>query len=137
MAPKSAVMYSPCEDHGSVAETMVRSAGCWPCGTGPINKSAWHMAGYSFAGHTELLAKCFKSRRVTMMFTGGPLRVALASVHEPLFDLRNRFTIGLVFQPIDLLHDALRDWFGIREPKIAVAGIVSRRESIPPSRRRR
>ncbi len=91
--------------------------------TGPINKSAWHLAGYSFAGHTELLAKCFKSRRVTMMFTGGPLRVALASVHEPLFDLRNRFTIGLVFQPIDLLHDALRDWFGIEAPKIAVAGL--------------
>lgn len=91
--------------------------------TGPINKSAWHMAGYSFAGHTELLAKRFKSRRVTMMFTGGPLRVALASVHEPLFDLRNRFTIGLVFQPIDLLHDALRDWFDIPEPKIAVASL--------------
>lgn len=91
--------------------------------TGPINKTAWHLGGYTYAGHTELLAKCFKSRRVTMMFCGGPLRVALASVHEALFDLRNRFTIGLVFQPIDLLHEALRDWFGIPEPKIAVAGL--------------
>jgi len=91
--------------------------------TGPIHKTAWHMAGYTFAGHTELLARCFKSRRVTMMFSGGPLRVALASVHEALFDLRNRFTIGLVFQPIDLLHEALRDWFGIPKPRIAVAGL--------------
>ena len=91
--------------------------------TGPIHKTAWQMAGFPFAGHTDLLARRFKSKRVTMMFVGGPLRVALASVHEALFDLRNCFTIGLVFQPIDLLHQALRDWFGIAEPKIALAAL--------------
>lgn len=91
--------------------------------TGPIHKTAWDMAGISFPGHTELLAKRFKCRRVTMMFVGGPFRVALASIHEALFDLRNSFTIGRVFQPIDLLHQALRDWFGIEGPRIAVAGL--------------
>jgi 4-hydroxythreonine-4-phosphate dehydrogenase len=91
--------------------------------TGPINKSAWEMAGFGFPGHTELLAAACKARRVTMMFAAGPLRVALASVHQPLFDLRNSFTIGLVFQPIDLLHQALREWFGILQPKIAVAAL--------------
>lgn len=91
--------------------------------TGPINKSAWQMAGYEYPGHTEYFAKRFRARRVSMMFVGGPLRVALASIHEPLFELRNNFTIGLVYQPIDLLHDALRDWFGIPEPRIAVAGL--------------
>lgn len=91
--------------------------------TGPINKSAWEMAGFDFPGHTELLATRCKARRVTMMFAAGPLRVALASVHRPLFELRNVFTIGLVFQPIDLLHQALKDWFGIPEPKIAVAAL--------------
>lgn len=91
--------------------------------TGPIDKTAWQLAGYEFPGHTELLAKRFRTRRVSMMFVGGPLRIALASIHEPLFELRNSFTIGMVFQPIDLLHEALRDWFGIAEPKIAVAGL--------------
>jgi 4-hydroxythreonine-4-phosphate dehydrogenase len=91
--------------------------------TGPIHKTAWKMAGVSYPGHTELLAARFHARRVTMMFVGGPLRVALASIHEPLFELRHLFTIGLVFQPIDLLHAALRDWFGIAQPKIAVAGL--------------
>jgi len=91
--------------------------------TGPINKTAWQMAGCKFAGHTELLARRFNTRRVTMMFVGGPLRVALASTHVGLFDLRNFFTIGLVFQPIDLLHEALRDWFGMAAPKIAVAAL--------------
>ncbi len=91
--------------------------------TAPINKAAWHMAGYEWPGHTELLAARFKTRRVTMMFTGGPLKVALASVHEPLFELRNHFTIGLVFQPIDLMHQALQRWFGIERPRIGVAGL--------------
>jgi 4-hydroxythreonine-4-phosphate dehydrogenase len=91
--------------------------------TGPINKTAWQMAGAQFAGHTELLAWRFHVKRATMMFEGGPLRVALASIHVPLFELRNSFTIGLVFQPIDLLHAALRDWFGIASPRIGVAGI--------------
>lgn len=91
--------------------------------TGPINKTAWQLAGCKFAGHTDLLAKRFNNRRVTMMFVGGPLKVALASIHLALFDLRNQFTIGLVFQPIDHLHHALRDWFGVESPKIAVAGL--------------
>jgi len=91
--------------------------------TGPINKTAWQMAGFPFPGHTELLAHRFKTRRVSMMFAGGPLKVALASIHVGLFELRNQFTIGLVFQPIDLLHEALRDWFGIPNPRIAVCGL--------------
>lgn len=91
--------------------------------TGPINKTSWQMAGFQFPGHTELLGHRFKSRRVSMMFVGGPFKVALASIHVPLFELRNHFTIGLVFQPIDLLHEALRDWFGIASPRIAVCGL--------------
>ncbi len=91
--------------------------------TGPINKTAWEMAAFPFAGHTELLAARCNARQVTMMFAGGPLKVALASIHLPLFELRNKFTIGLVFQPIDLLHHALRDWFGLPQPQIAVAAL--------------
>jgi 4-hydroxythreonine-4-phosphate dehydrogenase len=91
--------------------------------TAPISKTAWRLAGFDLPGHTELLARKFRTRRVTMMFVGGPLRVALASVHVPLFELRNSFTIGLVFRPIDLIHHALVEWFGIAEPRIAVAGL--------------
>jgi len=91
--------------------------------TGPINKTAWQMAGFNYPGHTELLGHRYKTRRVSMMFAGGPLKVALASIHVGLFDLRNQFTIGLVFQPMDLLHEALRDWFGIASPRIAVCGL--------------
>ncbi len=91
--------------------------------TGPIHKVSWKLAGCRFPGHTEKIAEAFKVKRFTMAFMGGGLRVALASGHVGLFELRNQFTIGLVFQPIDLLHEALRGWLGIEHPRIAVAGL--------------
>lgn len=91
--------------------------------TGPIHKVSWQLAGVPYPGHTEKLAAAFGCDRVTMAFVAEGMRVALASAHLGLFELRNHFTIGLVFQPIDLLHQALVDWFGIARPRIAVAGL--------------
>jgi len=58
-----------------------------------------------------------------MMFVAGPLKIALATIHEALFELRNKFTIGCVYEPIDLLNTALQEFFGIKNPKIAVAAL--------------
>jgi 4-phospho-D-threonate 3-dehydrogenase / 4-phospho-D-erythronate 3-dehydrogenase len=91
--------------------------------TAPISKTAWRMANYNFRGHTDLLARRFEARRVTMAFFADELRVALASDHVPLFELRNHFTIGLVHQPIDLLDRALREWYGLEHPHIGVLGL--------------
>lgn len=91
--------------------------------TGPICKQSWQLANHRFGGHTDFLARRFETHRVNMLFVAGALRVALASDHVPLFELRNRFTIGLVHQPIDLLDHALREWFGIDRPHIGVLGL--------------
>jgi 4-phospho-D-threonate 3-dehydrogenase / 4-phospho-D-erythronate 3-dehydrogenase len=91
--------------------------------TAPISKEAWRLAGHRAVGHTQVLSEIFETRRVTMAFVADNLRVALASAHVPLFELRNRFTIGLVHQPIDLLDHALREWFGIARPRIGVLGL--------------
>lgn len=91
--------------------------------TAPICKESWHLARHRFPGHTHFLAQRFEARRVTMSFVADDLRVALASDHVPLFELRNRFTIGLVHQPIDLLDQALREYFGIARPHIGVLGL--------------
>ena len=91
--------------------------------TAPISKSSWNLADVDWPGHTEMLAELCKSPRKVMMFVAGPLKMALATIHEPLFDIRNKFTIGCVFEPIDLLNTALREYFGIKNPKIAVAGL--------------
>jgi len=91
--------------------------------TAPINKTSWKLAGVHWPGHTEMLAERCRSKRKVMMFVAGRLKLALATIHEPLFDVRNKFTIGCVFEPIDLLNDALKEYFGIVNPKIGVAGL--------------
>jgi len=91
--------------------------------TAPINKTSWKLAKCRFPGHTELLAEACHMRRYSMAFVGGGLRVALASMHMGLFEVQKKFNIGMVFQPIDLLNTALRNWFAIETPRIAVAGL--------------
>ena len=58
-----------------------------------------------------------------MAFVGGGLRLALATVHIGLMEIRDRLSIGAVYQPIDLLHEALVRWFGVENPRIAVLGL--------------
>ncbi len=91
--------------------------------TAPIAKQSWHMAGYNYPGHTELFAEKTGARRHAMMFAGGPLRVALATVHVGLNSLWGRLNIGAVFHPLELLHEALVNWFDVPRPKIAVCGL--------------
>jgi len=90
--------------------------------TGPISKEAWHMAGFSWPGHTELLAYRTKAKRHAMMFVSPRLRVVLATTHLPLMALRNVLTIGKVFDAIDLGHEACQQ-LGIDVPRIAVTGL--------------
>ncbi len=91
--------------------------------TAPISKTSWKLAGVKWSGHTEMLAERCKSRRKVMMFIAGPLKLALATIHEALFEVRHIFTIGRVFEPIDLLNTALTEYFNIEAPKIGVAGL--------------
>ncbi len=106
--------------------------------TAPICKESWKLAGFDrWPGHTELLAEKTKAKRHAMMFAAPPtlktpdsrlkahhgLRVVLCTIHEALFELRHSFKIGTVFDPIDLAHRALVDWFGIEKPRIAVCGL--------------
>jgi len=91
--------------------------------TAPINKTSWKLAGAGWPGHTEMLAARCKSKRKAMMFVAGPFKLALATIHEALFEIRHKFTIGCVFEPIDLLNDALREYFNFENPKIGVAAL--------------
>ncbi|MFZ2146383.1 MAG: 4-hydroxythreonine-4-phosphate dehydrogenase PdxA [Sedimentisphaerales bacterium] len=91
--------------------------------TAPVSKTSWKLAGAEWPGHTEMLAARCKSKRKVMMFIAGPLKVALATIHEALFEVRHKFTIGCVFEPIDLLDTALKEYFHIDNPKIGVAAL--------------
>jgi 4-hydroxythreonine-4-phosphate dehydrogenase len=90
--------------------------------TGPISKESWSLAGFKWPGHTELFAFRTKAKRHAMMFSSPRLRVALATAHVPLMDVRNVLTIGKVYDPIDLGHQWCRR-LGIEKPRIAVCGL--------------
>lgn len=90
--------------------------------TAPISKQSWSLAGYRWPGHTELFAFRARARRHCMAFASERLRVALATTHVPLMNLRDLLTIGRVFDPIDLGNRLCRD-LGIASPRIAVCGL--------------
>ncbi len=92
--------------------------------TAPISKTSWQLAGMKkFPGHTELLADRFRAKHVAMMFISPKLRVVLATIHQPISALRDSLTIGAVFHPLELADNALREWFGIESPRLAVCGL--------------
>lgn len=92
--------------------------------TAPISKTSWQLVGQKkFPGHTELLADRFNCKHVAMMFVAPQLKVVLATTHLALADIRNTFTIGCVFNAIELADQALRDWFGVAKPTIGVCGL--------------
>ncbi len=104
--------------------------------TAPISKQLLHDAGYRFEGHTELLAHLARTKRFAMMLVGGPpsprtvsglrraspLRVALVTIHVPLAKVPRLISAKRIVEVIELTHDACKR-FGIRQPKIGVAGL--------------
>ena len=90
--------------------------------TAPINKAAFAMAGLPWKGHTELLAHLCGVREVAMMFWSDKLRVILATVHVPLTQVTVELTADRLRAVIELTARSLPR-FGIRSPRLAVAGI--------------
>jgi len=90
--------------------------------TAPISKTSWHLAGAKWPGHTELLQRLTHAKRSVMMFHAPQLNVVLATIHVPLMTIEHDLTIGRVFDPIDLGHQACVA-MGIENPRIAVCGL--------------
>ena len=90
--------------------------------TAPLNKAAMNLAGYHFAGHTELLADRTKSGPVRMMLVGPKLRVIHVSTHVSLEEAIRRVTSDRVEETIKTAHAACLA-LGIAHPRIAVAGL--------------
>jgi 4-hydroxythreonine-4-phosphate dehydrogenase len=91
--------------------------------TAPLQKSVINEAGIAFSGHTEYLAARTGARHVVMMLVGGGLRVALATTHLALKDVPHSITAAGLERTLRVLHGDLAARFGIREPRIFVAGL--------------
>ncbi len=91
--------------------------------TCPISKTALRLAGYTFPGHTEMLADLTRADSYLMMMAGDCLRVTLVTIHEPLSRVSALVTRESVMECIRITARALREDFAIAKPELAVAGL--------------
>jgi 4-hydroxythreonine-4-phosphate dehydrogenase len=97
--------------------------------TAPIDKSAFHAAGYPYPGHTEMLAELSGGERVAMMMCaeetrlGGALRVVLATTHMPLSAVPAALTTDLLIEQAELTRHALTADWSIAQPRLALCAL--------------
>jgi len=90
--------------------------------TGPIHKEAINLAGYHYAGHTEIYADFTNTKDYAMMLADGDYRIVHVSTHVSLrqaCDLAKKERISDV---IDLGYQTILR-LGVENPRIAVAGL--------------
>ncbi|GAB5457631.1 MAG: 4-hydroxythreonine-4-phosphate dehydrogenase PdxA [Henriciella sp.] len=96
--------------------------------TNPIAKSVLYSAGFSHPGHTEFIAEICRGEtgvpgRPVMMLTGGGLKVALATIHQPLKNVPDALSIEGLVEIGATVAAAMRNDFGISAPRLAFCGL--------------
>ena len=90
--------------------------------TGPVSKEGLQSLGFPFPGQTEYFADAFGVADYGMLLTGATLSVGLATIHVPLAQVPALLTQERILR-IGLLTAGFLLRRGIREPRIAVAGL--------------
>ncbi len=92
--------------------------------TAPIHKAALiDGAQFAYPGHTEYLAALADVGRVVMMLACEALRVVPTTIHIPLNAVPSQLSASLLTDTILITAHALRQDFGLQQPRIAVAGL--------------
>jgi 4-hydroxythreonine-4-phosphate dehydrogenase len=91
--------------------------------TAPISKSILIDAGYQYPGHTELLAELSRTPECRMMLMGAKLRVVPVTGHIPFTKVARSLTRENIHTTLRLTQRGLKDFFGIKRPRIAVAAL--------------
>jgi len=91
--------------------------------TGPAQKHTLHLAGFPYPGHTEWLAHLAGDVDVAMMLAAAELRVVLVTTHVPFRDVPALLTVDRVVRTGRVTARALREWWGIAEPRIALCAV--------------
>ena len=90
--------------------------------TNAMSKEAINMAGHHYSGHTEIYADYTGTSKYTMMLVHDEFRVVHVSTHVSLREACDRVKKDRVLDVIRLADEGCKA-LGIREPKIAVAGL--------------
>lgn len=90
--------------------------------TNALSKEAINMAGHHYSGHTEIYADYTHTSKYTMMLAHENLRVVHVSTHVSLREACDRVKKDRVLDVIRIANEGCKA-IGIKEPKIAVAGL--------------
>ena len=90
--------------------------------TGPLNKEAMSLAGYSYPGHTEIFAEKTGSSRWCMMQYSEEITCTFVTVHVGYSDVPALLTKDRILEVIELTAEGLQRIRG-RKPKIVVCGL--------------
>lgn len=90
--------------------------------TAPMNKEAMGLAGYAYAGHTELLGEVTGTTKYRLSLAFDGILVSHATTHVSLRDAIDRLSEQEILDTIDLVGNALAG-MGVAAPRIAVCGL--------------
>lgn len=91
--------------------------------TGPVHKGIINEANIKFSGHTEFFAELTNTPHVVMLLASKELRVALLTTHLPLAKVAQSITPELITSTLLILEQGLKNYFGIKKPRILVCGL--------------
>lgn len=89
--------------------------------TAPIHKEALAAAGYTYPGHTEILADK-AGADVAMMLANDDIRTVLVTIHMALRDAIDAADFEAQCAAIRLAHSGTKA-MGVKSPRVAVAGL--------------
>ena len=92
--------------------------------TAPINKKTIHSQQFNFPGHTEYIeAQLGQGNKALMILMSSSMRVALATIHEPISKVASLLNKDLIKEKLNILNNSLKTDFGIEIPRIAVLAL--------------
>ena len=91
--------------------------------TAPISKIGLKLANINYPGHTEILAEKSNAKEYGMMMAGPRLKVVLTTIHCPLSEVAGLISKENIVKKLVLMNHSLHHDFGIKRPKIGVAGL--------------
>jgi 4-hydroxythreonine-4-phosphate dehydrogenase len=105
------------------AVELVDSGACQAMVTAPVAKNLIAKTGIPFRGHTEYLAAKAGVKETTMAFFSDALKVSLVTTHVPLKKVPSVLTRERIVRAIRRTSDALKTYFNVARPKLAVAAL--------------
>lgn len=92
--------------------------------TAPINKKTIHSDAFHFPGHTEFIeSELGNGEHALMILMNSSMRVALATVHEPISKVSKVLSKENIMDKLGILNSSLKKDFGIEIPRIAVLAL--------------